>query len=92
MEGRLKRGQSQNRPLCYVPYVTLSVMTFPAIIYATQSPISGFAALVVGVVSAWLGANLFKVAVSCCGTVFILELILPCAVCSLRLSGTKENE
>ena len=63
--------------LYYVPYVTLSVMTFPAIIHATQSPISGFAALAVGVVSAWLGANLFKVAVSCCGAVFILELILP---------------
>lgn len=63
--------------LYYVPYVTLSVMTFPAIIHATQSPISGLCALAVGVVSAWFGANLFKVAVSCCGTVFILELILP---------------
>ena len=31
--------------LYYVPYVTLSVMTFPAIIYATASPVSGAAAL-----------------------------------------------
>ncbi len=27
--------------LYYVPYVTLAVMTFPAILHATQSPISG---------------------------------------------------
>ena len=27
--------------LYYVPYVTLAVMTFPAIIHATQTPISG---------------------------------------------------
>ena len=27
--------------LYYVPYVTLSVMTFPAIVHATQSPVSG---------------------------------------------------
>lgn len=62
--------------LYYVPYVTLSVMTFPAIIEATQSPVSGVIALVVGIVAAWFGAGLFKVAVSCCAVVFITELIL----------------
>ena len=62
--------------LYYVPYVTLAVMTFPAILHATQSPLSGAAALVVGFVAAWLGADLFKVAVSCCGVVFLLELFL----------------
>ena len=31
--------------LYYVPYVTLAVMTFPAIVNATQSPIAGAAAL-----------------------------------------------
>ena len=34
--------------LYYVPYVTLAVMTFPAMVQATQSPISGFLALAVG--------------------------------------------
>ncbi len=62
--------------LYYVPYVTLSVMTFPAIIYATQSPISGAAALLIGIAAAWLGAGLFKVAVSCCAVVFLLELLI----------------
>ena len=43
--------------LYYVPYVTLAVMTFPAIINATQSPIAGAAALVVGIAAAWFGAS-----------------------------------
>ena len=62
--------------LYYVPYVTLAVMTFPAIINATQSPVSGILALIVGIVTAAIGFNLFKVAVSCCVTVFISELII----------------
>ena len=43
--------------LYYVPYVTLAVMTFPAIVNATQSPIAGAAALVVGIIAAWTGAR-----------------------------------
>ena len=62
--------------LYYVPYVTLAVMTFPAIVHATQSPIAGVAALLVGIVTAWKNFGLFKVAASCCITVFILELFL----------------
>lgn len=62
--------------LYYVPYVTLAVMTFPAIINATQSPISGLIALIVGIVAAWFGAGLFKVSVSCCAVVLIAELFL----------------
>ena len=34
--------------LFYVPYVTLAVMTFPAIVQATQSPLAGALALVLG--------------------------------------------
>ncbi len=62
--------------LYYVPYVTLAVMTFPAIIDVTQSVWAGVLALVVGFVAARLGAGLFKVAVSCCAVVFIIEFIL----------------
>lgn len=62
--------------LYYVPYVTLAVMTFPAITEATQSPIAGGVALVVGMIAAWFGASLFQVAVSCCGVVFLLEFFL----------------
>ena len=62
--------------LYYVPYVTLAVMTFPAILDATQSQWSGAAALVVGLIVAWLGADLFKTAVTCCAVVFVLEFFI----------------
>ena len=62
--------------LYYVPYVTLAVMTFPAILEATQSPIAGAGALAAGIALAWIGANLYQVAVACCVTVFVLELFL----------------
>ena len=76
----LIKGQIKNRFLqsflYYVPYVTLAVMTFPAIVNATQSTVSGIAALIVGIIVAWLGFDLFKTAVLCCLIVFILELFL----------------
>ena len=62
--------------LYYVPYVTLAVMTFPAIIEATQSPIAGAVALVVGIAAAWFGASLFQVSVACCAVVFMIELFI----------------
>lgn len=62
--------------LYYVPYVTLAVMTFPAILSATQSPVAGAAALLAGIVAAWLGAGLFPVSVICCVLVFVLEIFL----------------
>ena len=62
--------------LYYVPYVTLAVMTFPAIIEATQSPLAGAAALLVCMLAAWSGAGLFPVAIAGCITVFLIELFL----------------
>ena len=62
--------------LYYVPYVTLAVMTFPAIIDATGSIWSGIAALAVGVALAFYGVGLFGVAVCSCAVVFIIELII----------------
>lgn len=62
--------------LYYVPYVTLAVMTFPAIVEATQSPIAGALALAAGIVLAWRGASLFMVAVVCCLVVLGAEFIL----------------
>jgi len=62
--------------LYYVPYVTLSVMTFPSMMDATNSQWSGLAALVVGLVLAWRGASLFKVAVAACAVVYVLELFI----------------
>ena len=62
--------------LYYVPYVTLAVMTFPAIMEATQNPVAGILALVGGIVAAWMGLGLFKVSVICCIIVFVSEIFL----------------
>ena len=76
----LIRKEIKNRTirsfLYYVPYVTLAVMTFPAIIDATSSPLAGLAALIVGILLAWFGRSLFQVAVLSCVVVYVLELFL----------------
>ena len=62
--------------LYYVPYVTLAVMAFPAIITATGSLASGISAFVVAVIVSWLDGNLFKVALASCIAVYVTELIM----------------
>lgn len=70
------KNQTIRSFLFYVPYVTLAVMTFPAIVQATDSMWSGLAALIVGIALAWFGGSLFQVAVAACAVVFVLELFL----------------
>lgn len=62
--------------LYYVPYVTLAIMTFPAIVEATREPLAGGLALVAGVLLAWFGVSLFKISISCCLVVFIVEMLI----------------
>ena len=59
--------------LYYVPYVTLAVMTFPAIVTAPKIPLAGILALAVGIIAAWKGVNMIGIAALCCGVVFICE-------------------
>lgn len=60
--------------LYYVPYVTLAVMTVPAIIDATGSPVAGIIALLAGIAAAWFGMGLFPVALICCAVVLLVSL------------------
>ena len=62
--------------LLYVPYVTLSVMTFPAILEATGNIISGLAALVICIIMALKKVPLFIVSLTACGVVFVINLLL----------------
>ncbi len=62
--------------LYYVPYVTLAVMTFPAIITAPQIPLAGILALAGGIIAAWKGVNMVGIAALCCIVVFICEAIV----------------
>lgn len=61
--------------LYYVPYVTLAVMTFPAVVYATGNIWSGIAAFIVGLLTAYFSGNLFLVAISSSVIVLIVELL-----------------
>ena len=70
------KNQTIRSFLFYVPYVTLAVMTFPAIVQATDSMWAGLAALVAGIALAWFGGSLLQVAVAACAVVFVLELFL----------------
>ena len=61
--------------LAYVPCACLTAMTFPAILYATNSLISGAVALAVGLVAALYKRSLVTVAALSCAAVFINELL-----------------
>lgn len=60
--------------LYYVPYVTLSVMTFPAILSSTAVIWSALAALAVAVVLSLCRLKLPVVAFAACLAVFCVEL------------------
>lgn len=62
--------------LYYVPYVTLSIMIFPAILTATASVWSGAAALLAASFLAYRGKSLFQVSTAACAVVFLLEWIM----------------
>lgn len=62
--------------LYYVPYVTLAVMTFPAILSATGSRISAWAGFIAALVIAYVDGNLFRVAIGACAVVYVAELFL----------------
>ena len=62
--------------LYYVPYVTLSVMTFPAILSAPGNVISSAIGFVAALVIAWIDGNLFKVALGACGAALISQLVI----------------
>ena len=76
----LIRREIKNRTvrsfLYYVPYVTLSVMTFPAILSATAVLWSALAALTVAVVLSLFRCKLPVVALAACVTVFAVECLL----------------
>lgn len=61
--------------LHYVPSACLAAMTFPAILDATDNPVSGFAGLAVGIILSLMNKGLLTVALASCGAVFVVEQI-----------------
>ena len=62
--------------LYYVPYVTLAVMTFPAILTATGNLWAGVISLAAGLLVAWISGDLFAVAITCCVAAFAMGIVL----------------
>lgn len=62
--------------LYYVPYTVLSVMTFPAILFATSSMISAVVGTAVALLLAFMRRSLLTVAAGSAASVLITELIL----------------
>lgn len=62
--------------LYYVPYAVLSVMTIPAIFYATDHRASAIAGFAVAALMSWYEQSLVKVAAASCAAAFAVELIL----------------
>lgn len=76
----LVKGKIRNRFvlsfLHYVPYAVLSVMTIPAIFYATGEPVSAIAGFLVAVFLAWREKSLLQVSAAACGMVLLVQLIM----------------
>lgn len=62
--------------LYYVPYVTLAVMTFPAILESTDNIYAAWGGFIVALILAWRKKSLVYVAVIACVVVFLMELVL----------------
>ena len=62
--------------LYYVPYTVLSVMTVPAIFYATDSYVSAIVGFVVAVIAGLLKRSLVQVAVFSSLAVLVVELLM----------------
>jgi branched-subunit amino acid transport protein len=61
--------------LYYVPFVTLAVMTFPAILDSTANRWSALGGFITAVILSYRGQSLFKVSLLACLSVLFIELI-----------------
>lgn len=61
--------------LYYLPYVTLAVMTVPAILHISENPTVGLVALAASALTAWLSKNLFLSAAVACLATLVMSLI-----------------
>lgn len=62
--------------LYYVPFVTLSVMTFPAILTSTESVWSALAGFLTAVIAALISGSLPVVSILACVAVLGVELFI----------------
>lgn len=61
--------------LHYIPYAVLSVMTIPAIFYATADAVSAITGFLLAVVLAYREKSLVQVAAAACCAVLMVQLV-----------------
>ena len=62
--------------LYYVPYAVLGAMTFPAILYSTNSVISASVGLAAAITTAFFSKKLLTVSLTACAAVFLCERLI----------------
>ena len=62
--------------LHYIPYAVLSVMTVPAIFFATDNLIPAVAGFCVALILSYKGKSLLQVAVAACTAVLLCSLVM----------------
>ena len=62
--------------LYYIPYAVLSVMTLPAIFYATDYRLSAVLGCAVALILSFSEQSLVKVAAAACAAAFLTEVVL----------------
>ena len=62
--------------LYYMPYAVLSVMTVPAVFYATNSVVSAAAGVIAALIPAYFKKGLLTVAIGASAAVFAAELLM----------------
>ncbi len=78
--------------LYYVPFVTLSVMTFPSILHATDSVFTGLLAFILGIILSFMNMGLLLVAVCLCIFVLVFELFFPTENASFTIKTLTEAD
>ena len=62
--------------LHYMPYAVLSVMTIPAMFYATSSIAAGVVSFIVALIAAYFKRSLITVAILTCIAAYLTQLII----------------
>ncbi|WP_055070233.1 AzlD domain-containing protein [Clostridium massiliamazoniense] len=61
--------------LYYMPYCVLGVMTFPSVIYSTSNVVFSVIGAIVGIILAYKGKSLIKVAMASVVVIYLLNIL-----------------
>jgi len=65
-----------NSFFAYIPYAVLGAMTFPEILYSSESMLAGFSGMITAVFLAFKNKSMLTVSLAACAVVFVVERII----------------